>query len=132
LVERLERNIRFDGDGCWLWFGTTNEFDYGVIVVDRRMRRAHRVVYELLVGPVNAPHLHHQCGNPACVNPAHLQPLSVSDHRALHAAAVTHCPQGHLYDEANTYLIPGTQSRQCRECKREADRRYRERKRGPR
>lgn len=42
----------------------------------------------------------------------------------------THCPQGHPYDEANTYLL-GT-NRQCRQCNRAAGRRYKSRKRAER
>ena len=28
----------------------------------------------------------------------------------------THCPQGHPYDEENTYIVPGTTHRQCKAC----------------
>jgi hypothetical protein len=38
----------------------------------------------------------------------------------------THCPQGHAYDEMNTYLTPKG-SRDCRTCRREAVRRYQRR-----
>jgi NUMOD4 motif/HNH endonuclease len=41
-------------------------------------------------------------------------------------ARLTHCPQEHPYDEANTYRHPG--GRQCRMCKRAADRTYYHRK----
>lgn len=37
----------------------------------------------------------------------------------------THCPQGHPYDEANTYVYYG--SRSCRACGREKQRAYKER-----
>ena len=30
----------------------------------------------------------------------------------------THCPRGHAYDEANTYITPSTGGRICRECHR--------------
>lgn len=41
-----------------------------------------------------------------------------------HANAMkTHCPQGHPYDEENTYRKPGKASRDCRSCKREGWRR---------
>jgi hypothetical protein len=40
-----------------------------------------------------------------------------------HHRVKTHCPQGHPYDEANTYRPPGApRSRKCRECMREARR----------
>jgi hypothetical protein len=35
------------------------------------------------------------------------------------AAHVSNCPQGHPYDEANTYITPKG-ARDCRACRREA------------
>lgn len=43
--------------------------------------------------------------------------------RAAYELAKTHCPEGHAYDDENTYLT-GRGHRQCRECKRAAVRRY--------
>lgn len=39
-------------------------------------------------------------------------------------AAKTHCPAGHVYDEANTYVAPDGR-RYCRSCRRGVTRRYR-------
>lgn len=41
--------------------------------------------------------------------------------RSNHEAQKTHCPQGHPYDEANTYWFHGTK-RMCRACNRERQR----------
>lgn len=41
---------------------------------------------------------------------------------------ITHCLRGHLYDEANTYQVPNGH-RDCRSCKREAQRTRRAAKR---
>lgn len=41
----------------------------------------------------------------------------------------THCPQGHEYNEENTYVRPGTTHRYCRICVRAAGERYKLRKR---
>lgn len=41
----------------------------------------------------------------------------------------THCKNGHEFTEENTYVVPSTGQRNCRECKREDVRRYRERNR---
>ena len=38
---------------------------------------------------------------------------------------ITHCPQGHAYDAANTYVKPSTGHRKCRACDR--DRKARQR-----
>jgi hypothetical protein len=65
------------------------------------------------------------------VNPAHLEAVEAVEnaHRSGHAVK-THCPAGHPYDEVNTYQRP--QGRICRECTREAGRRYKARKRAER
>lgn len=61
---------------CWLWKAATHEFGYGLIGcpdVAGRTLRAHRVSYELFVGPIpDGMSVLHKCDVPACVNPAHL------------------------------------------------------------
>jgi len=104
---------------------------YGVIKSEppaRRMLRAHRVAWELLRGPIPAGmHLDHLCRNPSCVNPAHLQVVSqrVNNLRGISPPAInarkTHCPAGHPYDAANTYISPEGW-RQCMTCRREHQR----------
>ena len=57
---------------CWLWTGCTNT-RYGVVGRDRRNAYAHRVAYELFVGPIpEGKHVLHTCDTPLCVNPEHL------------------------------------------------------------
>jgi hypothetical protein len=86
------------------------------------MKSAHRVVYEMLVGSIpTGLDLHHLCRNTWCVNPEHLEPLVYFEHhRNLFK---THCPRGHPYDDENTYWHEG--NRDCKECRREAVRRWR-------
>ena len=67
-----------DTDGCWRWLGARTWDGYGRVWHDRRSARAHRVTYALLVGPVPAGHvLDHLCRVRDCVNPTHLEPVTV-------------------------------------------------------
>lgn len=121
-------------DECWLWTGHCSP--YGSIRLGGRGSRyetAHRAVYRVLVGPIpKGLYLDHLCRNPPCVNPAHLEPVTPGENlrrspitlQAINLAK-THCPQGHPYDEVNTYArwTPSGPARGCRECKRAKERR---------
>lgn len=49
---------------------------------------AHRVVYEALVGPIpDGLQLDHVCRNRACVNPAHLEPVTALENTRRSALA---------------------------------------------
>lgn len=115
--------------GCWIWQGPISKSTgYGTLT----RRSAHRAVYELLVGPIPAGmHLDHtchtadptcprgiRCPHRPCVNPDHLEPVTREENCRRCHALVTHCPRGHTYDEANTYMY-GT-NRKCRACNRVA------------
>jgi hypothetical protein len=69
-------------DGCWIWTGVINHNGYGRYTYARPdgrslASRAHRIAYELLVGPIpDGLQLDHLCRVKACVNPAHLEPVT--------------------------------------------------------
>lgn len=73
-----ERVDRGTGDGCWIWTGAINQRrgGYGYFYDDdTRLRRAHRVAWELEHGPLPEDvALMHTCDNPACVRVSHLVP----------------------------------------------------------
>jgi len=63
---------------CWLWVGATDR-GYGKFYPHRKTVRAHRWLYEQLVGPVPAGmDLDHLCRVRACVNPDHLEVVTRS------------------------------------------------------
>jgi hypothetical protein len=63
--------------GCWLWADKgDNGRGYGRVRRYNRHHQAHRLFYELLVGPIPDGHeLDHKCRVTFCVNPDHLEPV---------------------------------------------------------
>ena len=59
-------------DGCWLWRGSLS-YGYGQISYRDKSLRAHRVVYELIYGPIpKGFFVCHHCDKKSCVRPDHL------------------------------------------------------------
>ena len=121
--ERVAPKIaRFGSNGCWLWTGVRNNHGYGQISVqfdDRwpnvRMAYAHRVVYELEVGPIpEGLVLDHLCRTPACVNPSHLEPVTQAEN--LRRTRRSHCKRGHEFTAENAYVRRDNGHRMCRKC----------------
>ncbi len=131
LLDRLGDKFTV-GDGCWEWTAAKS-VGYGLIKVDGKMECAHRVVYELMVGPLPSDgrrfHLDHLCRNPSCVRPDHLELVTRRENilRGVGATAInaakTHCKYGHAL--IGTNLAPDARGiRRCRKCR---NRRQRER-----
>lgn len=129
-VDDLPRNMRAKTQpdpttGCWLWTGATQSNGYGCVGVYGKSQLAHRVSYELLVGPIpNGLVIDHVvargCRHRACINPAHLEPVTNLENirRGVYANR-THCPQGHAYAGDNLIFRirrNGQVQRNCRTC----------------
>lgn len=137
-VTRFWSNVR-KTDTCWLWTAARTTPGYGYMRWAGRNQPAHRIAYELLVGPVPADlDLDHEChnldttcrGGPTCphrpcVNPTHLVPRPHRSNllrgRGIPAtlAARTHCEHGHEFTPENTYVW--CNARYCRTCRRDAE-----------
>lgn len=60
---------------CLVWRGGLNPGGYGYVWHEGKNRAAHRVSYELNVGPIpEGLELRHSCDMPSCIEPSHLLP----------------------------------------------------------
>lgn len=121
-------------DTHWLWTGATTEAGdrptphvYGVLSVDGTPRRAHRIGWELLVGPIpDGLQIDHVCRETLCVrpHPAHLEPVTNRENTIRGEApeqnrqwrlALTHCKRGHAFAD---HAYHNGKQRVCRPCQR--------------
>lgn len=129
VIDRVIARTDFTDD-CWIWTGGCYGSGYGQISEwrDRKPFKytIHVYMWELLVNPVpEGLELDHLCRVRRCWNPDHLEPVTHLENvrrgvpynrRIAEQRAVTHCPHGHEYTEANTYVNPKGH-RFCRKCR---------------
>ena len=118
-----------DPTKCWLWTANTNGLAYGTFRVGDSTVLAHRLSYEMyhhvvISAGMTIDHVKDSgCVSTLCVNPHHLEMVTNKvnclrgDGFAAKNARKGSCPQGHPYNEENTYVNAG--SRHCRICNKE-------------
>jgi len=131
--EKFRRRVHLDFEsGCWVWTGTPQRNGYGQFFAGGRSRVAHRVSYELHIGPIpEGLHVDHLCRNRRCVNPSHLEPVTPQENerRGFGVAArnrrKTHCRNGHpLIQKPNVEPY----RRYCPVCRKRANKLWYQRK----
>ena len=138
-IDRFVEKTRIDESGCIVWTGGLNGVGYGQFYVGRKSLDqtgkgyAHRWAYETFVGPIpEGMHIDHLCRTRACVNPDHLEPVTIrenllrGDGPSAQHSKKTHCPKGHEYAGDNLYVSPKGM-RFCRRCGRDQAQRKRDR-----
>jgi isocitrate/isopropylmalate dehydrogenase len=105
--------------GCMEWMANIQPNGYGSFQLYGSKRLAHRLSYELRVGPIpEGLHIDHLCRNRACIRPDHLEAVTLRENlnRGIHfGRQKTHCKSGHEFTEGNTYITKQGK-RQCRTC----------------
>lgn len=114
------------GTPCWLWTGAKTRDGYGYVWSGSRESghvRAYRAAYEMIVGPIPVGRvIDHLCRVRACVNPAHLEPVTIAENvlRGVGSSAIrasqTKCKRGHAFTEENTIRMKRNGKRKCRTC----------------
>lgn len=120
-------------DACWPWLASKDAAGYGnfsrtPVGPYKRVTKAHRIAYELLVGSIpTGLTIDHLCRNTSCVNPAHMEPVTLQENMrrgnciSTQYARRTHCKRGHALTPENMMIWgantknPG--KRACRLCK---------------
>ena len=109
---------RGSSDQCWLWLRSTASHGYGQTYDGITVRLAHRVAW-VLAHSRQVPDdmtIDHLCRIKRCCNPNHLRVVSnIVNATDNGQGRKTHCPRGHTYDMANTYIDPRGH-RRCRTC----------------
>ena len=143
---RLWDQTEIRESGCREFTGRTDRDGYGRLKHHGKPDAAHRVAWELTNGPIpDGLGVLHHCDNPPCCQTdptegypdGHLFLGTTADNMADKAAkgrtvvcrynaAKTHCPDGHPYDEANTY-VDRKGHRTCKTCRRATTTRHRAR-----
>lgn len=117
----------FDPSSCWIWTGHVNNKGYGLLKWRQQNFYVHRWFYRIFKGDIEKGlELDHLCHTPLCVNFSHLEPVThLENVRRGNGGKIwrekTHCPQGHPYTQANTYISfrirdRGRPERSCRTC----------------
>lgn len=122
-------------DKCWNWLGSKYQNGYGKLGKAGIM--THRIAYELTRGGVPSDMcLDHLCKNRLCVNPDHLEIVTLVENvmrgESQHAinARKTHCKNGHEFTNENTYVRKDRGTRSCKKCTRMLNVKYVNRERG--
>lgn len=115
-----ESYIPEPNSGCWLWIRSTDWYGYAGLSINGRRQGAHRYAYMAFVGEIpEGLVLDHLCRVRCCVNPGHLQAVTIAENirrgdTGIHGRIKTHCKNGHPLSGSN--LAMNGSRRRCLAC----------------
>jgi beta-glucosidase/6-phospho-beta-glucosidase/beta-galactosidase len=77
----FDTNLTLKDSGCLEWIGCKLSSGYGIVRMNRKNIRAHRIALERKLGReiVSGMLACHSCNNPCCCNPEHLREGTLQD-----------------------------------------------------
>lgn len=99
-ISVLPMNMRakvIDTGDCWIWTGAIQTRGYGSVTDGRgKPMLAHRRAYIEAIGPIpEGLTIDHLCMNKSCVNPDHLEPVTVAENNRRQGSPMGHCRHGY-------------------------------------
>ena len=76
LTEKQKTNFwsKVDKGSCWIWTGGCNKDGYGLVSINHKMYRSHRISWFLAGNIIPEGYvIRHKCRNRNCINPDHLE-----------------------------------------------------------
>jgi len=123
VLDRFWRKVIPGRNGCLEFTSCVGPSGYGNFRYKGRMRRAHRFIYQTLIGEIpEGLELNHICWNRACVNVNHLEAVTHQKNAAYRVRA-GYCINGHELTTENTFYRKDGY-KECYECKRRHSREY--------
>lgn len=118
-LERTAQKFTISDSGCWSWNRFIGKNGYSQVSMNGVVYSGHRIMYTAVKGEIaKGLQLDHLCRNRACINPSHLEPvtLKLNLQRGRNwQREKTHCPKGHEYTDMNIIRdIIGR--RKCKQC----------------
>ena len=106
-LDTVRNGCEVDDDGCWIWQGGLKD-GYAQVRIARKTLQLHRLTLEAsLRAPLGSQAAHHTCAKPACVNPAHLQPVTHRNNVAEMLARQSYLSRIRELEKALGSVAPG-------------------------